>query len=610
MSGPTDIPSDESDKDKALDSLEAFLSQSGDGGTKGSLELPEGLPEALDKDLEVSGVLAGFRNDKALKHVLDNGTDDNVGLKAFEQVWVKFLEHKDNFSNQELEYVENYVNEQLTRLARKDFYSYVRLMAPQFIPDGFIEGNHIKVFAREFQQVEQQTAKGAPKRLQISCPPGGMKSILVNLFVSWVLGRHPTWRILHVGHGTQFVEDNAGRPIRDLMFTEEYRKVFPGTNLKKDSRAAGRWDTEQGGKYFAAGAGAQIAGRRAHIAICDDVMSEQTAYSITERRKINAWYVPGLRSRLLPKGSEINIQTRWHVEDLAGFLTNNDSKSKRPWRVIRIPAILDAESAKLLKLPVGGSFWPEFQPLDFLEERKNDPALAGSKWSALYMQEPIPEEGNIIGEGDFQYWKNPNPPDLDFVIVSLDTAFSQKASADFSAYSVWGVFLKKITDMKGKEMWQKHLILLEARRGKWILSELATVVDDVYKFYKPDIVLVEEESSGRSLVPELQNRGYPCIGFSPRQYGDKAERLNACSPFFKSGRIWVPDSQEFTHDLVSETSQVPHAPHDDLCDTMTQAILYMRDSFGLSHSAYESEQEDEDSGPRKKRKTYWSQAAA
>lgn len=584
-----------SDVDRALIDLEAFLDPSASDHPTLPGTSPEGLLEHLGEDMRHSATNAGLK----------------LKAKDFEGIWLAYNQGKDDLSTEDREDLETYVYGNLTLLARDDFYSYVRLMAPQFIPDGFIEGNHIKLFAKEFQQVEKSTAKGEPKRLQISCPPGGMKSILVNLFVSWVLGKHPTWRILHVGHGTQFVEDNAGRPIRDLMFTQEYKAVFPGTVLKKDSRAAGRWDTEQGGKYFAAGAGAQIAGRRAHIAICDDVMSEQTAYSIVERRKINSWYVPGLRSRLLPKGSEINIQTRWHIEDLAGFLEKNDSKSKRPWKVIKIPAILNLEAARILKLPEGGSFWPEFQPLDFLEERRTDPALLGSKWSALYMQEPVPEEGNIIGEGDFQYWKKVDPPELDYVIVSMDTAFSQKKTADFSAYSVWGVFLRKVADLKGREILQKHLILLEAQRGRWILSELATLVDDVYKFYKPDVILVEEESSGRSLVPELQLRGYPCIGFSPREYGDKAERLNACSPFFKSGRIWVPETQSFTNDLVEETSQVPHAPHDDLCDTMTQAILYMRDSFGLSNPAYTSEQDDEDISLNKKRKkTYWSHAAA
>lgn len=213
----------------------------------------------------------------------------------------------------------------------------------------------------------------------IFCPPGAMKSKIINLFVSWCLGRHPKWNVLHIGHGTQFVEDNAGRPIRDLMRTEEYLKVFPNVKIKQDSRAAGRWELSEGGKYYGAGVGTQIAGRRAHISICDDVVSEQTAYSIVERRGINAWYVPGLRTRLLPNGSEVIVNTRWHTEDLSGYLEHNDKKTRRPWNIIKIPAILNEEGAKLLGLKEGDSFWPEFQDIEFLEERRADPSMTRLK---------------------------------------------------------------------------------------------------------------------------------------------------------------------------------------------------------------------------------------
>lgn len=345
---------------------------------------------------------------------------------------------------------------------------------------------------------------------------------------------------------------------------------------------------------------------------CDDVVSEQTAYSITERRAINSWYVPGLRTRLLPNGSEVVVNTRWHPEDLSGYLENNDKKTKRPWNIVKIPALLDRTSSKLLGLPEGGSFWPEFQPLEFLLERRNDPAMTPSKWSALYMQEPIPEEGVIFKEQDFKLWTNKKPPDVDLIILSLDTAYSVKTSADYSAYSIWGVFQERRLDAKGREHWVPNMILIEAMKNRWDYPALLKQIISVQDYYKPDIILIENKASGQSLIPELQLMGYPVIGFDPQKYGDKTMRAHQCTPYLRGGRIWVPDSQEFSSTLIKDCLEFPFGSSDDLVDTMTQAIIHLRSSLNLSTEEHMSEDEDaeEDYLRSNKRKTYWSAAAS
>ena len=439
------------DKDKAIDSLFGFLEPAQDTPVATPLDA-----EALRLDLDVAKVTIGAANDPLIEKLLDIHDADGLKVKrlnklsveAFQELYDRIIEVSSSLNKADQQFLLEFISNKIIKLSRTNFYMYVKFMAPEILPEGFIDGRHIKLMADALQKIEWGTANGQRQRQMIFCPPGAMKSKLINLFISWVLGRHPKWNILHIGHGTQFVEDNAGRPIRDLMRTEHYLKVFPHVKIKSDSRAAGRWELSEGGKYYGAGVGTQIAGRRAHISICDDVVSEQTAYSVVERRGINAWYVPGLRTRLLPNGSEIIVNTRWHTEDLSGYLENNDKKGKRPWNIIKIPAILDKEGAKLLGLKEGDSFWPEFQPIEFLKERQEDPSMTPSKWSSLYMQEPIPEEGSIFKESDFCLWTGSKPPGIDFIVLSLDTAYSVKTSADFSAYSVWGVFQEKRVDPK------------------------------------------------------------------------------------------------------------------------------------------------------------------
>jgi hypothetical protein len=203
--------------------------------------------------------------------------------------------------------------------ARDNFYTFVKLMAPEILPEDFVDGRHIQLICNELQDVVDSVANPdrKPRRLQLFMPPGSMKSKLSsNLFPAWCLGRHPNWCFLAIGNSSDFAIDNLGRPTKDLIDSEQFKAIFPDTQLKKDVQAAGRWDTTRKGRFVSAGVGQHIAGRRGHITICDDVQSEQTEEN--SRSKINRWYQKGLRTRLLPSGAEIIINTRWHLEDLSG----------------------------------------------------------------------------------------------------------------------------------------------------------------------------------------------------------------------------------------------------------------------------------------------------
>src|ERR1035437_1792192 len=343
--------------------------------------------------------------------------------------------------------LENQLLNQLIESARENFYIFVKMLAPIILPETFVDGQHIEIVCDELQAVAMsvEDVNSTPKRLQIMMPPGSMKSkIASNLFPAWCLGRHPNWCFLAIGSDFEFAVDNFGRPTKDLIDSPQYKAIFPLTHLKRDVQAAGRWDTTRKGRFVARGAGQNIAGRRAHITICDDVITEQT--NDVERVKINGWYRKGLRTRLLPRGAEIIINTRWFPLDLSGFMLNVDKESPRPWKVIQIPAILTLEASTVLRkgLPasdprfdVGTSFWPEFWPTQVLLEKKH--TTPPHEWSALYQQNPVDEHGGVIKRSDWQVWDQDAPPKCRYVVISLDTALSQKDAANFSAYTVWGI---------------------------------------------------------------------------------------------------------------------------------------------------------------------------
>ena len=227
--------------------------------------------------------------------------DNNINIE--ENLLEPFLNLKGLLS-QKVEYQSN-----------ENFLTFVKRMAPSIVSD-FKMGNHIRVISDKLQDLEE----GKIKRLMVFLPPRSSKSVICSkLFPAWYIGRHPEHEILTVSHSDQLSSD-FGRSVRDVVNTEEFQKIFRGVQLRSDVRAAGKWKTNQGGMYYAAGVRSQIAGRGAHIAILDDVMSEEDSFSEAGRRYIKEWYPAGLRTRIMPNGAIVIINTRYHYDDLCGWL--------------------------------------------------------------------------------------------------------------------------------------------------------------------------------------------------------------------------------------------------------------------------------------------------
>ena len=141
--------------------------------------------------------------------------------------------------------------------------------------------------------------------------------------------------------------------MRDLLDDPpQYKDVFPNSELKADSKAAGRWETEQGGEYFAAGVGAAVTGRGADLFIIDDPHSEQDALSESAFDNAFEWYTSGPRQRLQPGGAIIVVMTRWGMKDLTGRLLKAQGSDilSDTWEVVEFPAIM----------PSNEPLWPQF----------------------------------------------------------------------------------------------------------------------------------------------------------------------------------------------------------------------------------------------------------
>ena len=483
--------------------------------------------------------------------------------------------------------------------SKDSFLHFIAMFAPTLVPD-WLMGRHIHVIADKLQKVES----GEIKRLMVFLPPRSSKSVICSkLFPAWYVGRHPQHEILTVSHSDQLASD-FGRSVRDLVNYDLFNTVFPDVQLRSDVRAAGKWKTNQGGTYYAAGVRSQIAGRGAHVAILDDVMSEEDSFSETGRRYVKEWYPSGLRTRIMPNGSIVIINTRYHEDDLCGWLLRQESQIEleNKWEVIKIPAWVDEPSSKLLDLPVGSSYFPEWKPSEILKNDEEEiKASNGSRyWESLYMQNPVPDTGGIIKKKWIQWWDYDEPPACDYIIQTYDTAFSTKTTADFSVIQTWGIFEHMETDSTGRENWVSNLILLGNEKGRFDYPALRTKAQELYDYHKPDVCIIEKKASGQSLIQDLRRAGLPVLDYIPDR--DKTARVYAATPLMEAGRVWLPKGYEWSDDLYGEAITFPNARHDDQVDAMTMAIHYMKESWNLAHP---DDPDYEEGYERKKRVAYW-----
>ena len=426
----------------------------------------------------------------------------------------------------------------------------------------FISGEHHAKMAKAFDDI----ASGKLKRLIINMPPRHTKSEFAShLFPAYLLGKNPKLKIIEATH-TADLAINFGRKVRDLIDSEEYNQLFPETELKADSRSAGKWLTNKGGEYYAAGTGGALAGRGADLFIIDDPHSEQDAMSDKALDEAYEWFMTGPRQRLQPGGAIVIVMTRWSKKDLTGRLIKKMTQEKGAdqWEVIEFPAIL----------PSGNPLWANFWSKDELESIKA--SVSPSKWAAQYMQRPTGEGISIIPKDWFMVWDQEKPPKCDYLIQSYDTAFLKSERADFTAITTWGVFYPE--GKIGDELYdgdEAHLILIDCVKERFDFPELKQEAMRLYEYWAPDNVIIEAKGSGLPLIQELRRIGIPVNTFSPGKGQDKIARLNSVSPIFQDGRVWVPDNR-FGEELMEEVSDFPGGENDDLVDATTLALARFR----------------------------------
>jgi predicted phage terminase large subunit-like protein len=438
-------------------------------------------------------------------------------------------------------------HDEVLRLARASLASY----APLVFPSYQVYKLH-SLLLRKLEAVEA----GTTRRLMVFMPPRMGKSLTTSeIFPAWYLGRHPDRSVITASYSQEFVE-GFGRKVRNYCLDQRTRAVFPELQLSNDSQSARRFDTTAGGSYFAVGRGGALTGRGGHLILVDDPLKDwEEARSEAVRRELHSWYSMVVYTRRHPDTAIVLVQTRWHFDDLAGWLLREHPEEK--WDVLSLPAIAEVDEG--WRKP-GDPLWPEKFSLEDLEATKRVTGTAG--WSALYQQRPVPEEGAIF---KIEWWQRYDElPEFSTIVLSADTAFKAGAANDYSVVSVWGVA-------------KNGFYLLHLWRARAEFPRLKRQLEAMAAEWNPNVVLVEDKASGQSLIQELQENSRLPI-HPVKVDADKVTRAHACAPLVEAGKVLLPKSAPWLAEFLDELSQFPSGAHDDIVDSVTQALNFLRAS--------------------------------
>jgi len=483
---------------------------------------------------------------------MDQNLLDSITLKDIPTILPMLSTAEQEKILAELQHLEKLKNR---KVAQEKFLAFVNKVWPTFIA-----GRHHAKMADAFERV----ARGEVKRLIINMPPRHTKSEFASyLLPAWFLGKFPHKKVIQTSHTAELAV-GFGRKVRNLVDQEVYEDIFPGVGLQSDSKAAGRWDTNKGGNYFAIGVGGAVTGKGADLLIIDDPHSEQEA-ALAEVNpeiydKTYEWYTSGPRQRLQPGGAIVVVMTRWSLKDLTGrVLKSAAQRNGDDWEVIEFPAILPSDKP----------LWPEFWSMEELAALREE--LPNGKWMAQYQQQPTSETSAIIKRDWWREWEQDHPPFCEYTLMAWDTAFEKSQRADYSALTTWGVFYHP--DESGID--QANIILLNAYRERMEFPRLKQIAIEQYQDWQPDGIIIEKKASGAPLIYEMRAMGIPVQEFTPTKGNDKISRLNAVADIFASGRVWAPATR-WAEEVIDEVAAFPSGEHDDYVDSVSLAMMRFR----------------------------------
>ena len=440
------------------------------------------------------------------------------------------------------------------------------------------------------------------KRLILNVPPGSMKSLMVSVFYpAWEWTRDTGRRFINLTNEITLATRDSRR-MRDLIASEWYQARWGHLyQLSQDQKEKTLFENTGKGFRQSLSFTGNISGKRGTDLLIDDPIDTKKAFSDVANQTVLDTYDQAVSSRLNDpiEDAICVIMQRTRSNDLTGHMM---LKKSTKWTQVIIPmegepspgfdAVADigmthygdpAYNGGLLKdiRKPGELMFPERYNKASVDALKEDLGEYGT--AGQLQQRPSPLGGGIIKQRYWRIWPDDMPlPLAEHIFVSWDTAYTTKdeKEASYSAMTAWGVFWH--------EQQQKYCLFV---LGRWFercdYPRLRKLAQDFTEKYKPDAHLVEKKASGQSLIQDMKRIGSGRKRVRIRTYSpdvDKIARAHASTPTMESGMVYVPN-KPWAHEIIKLASEFPTGapPSSDVTDTITQAVLYLKNRWWVEH---------------------------
>lgn len=440
---------------------------------------------------------------------------------------------------------------------------------------------------QECLDIAHITKEDHTRRLLINIPPRSMKSVIFSVCLkAWLLGHRPAFRSMGASYSAALAK-GFNRDILRIVQCEWYQRIFPDVQMKKTSEP--EMETTKGGKLIATSTGGTATGRGGNLLTADDLLDPDQADSNADRIFSNKWMTGTYYSRTNDKknASIVVIQQRLHEDDTTGTLEQKTAHlpddHPQKWVKVKVPSIFDEDKTfhyygKSHSVKEGDILHPARQ--DKLDLEAELATMGDIKFAGQYLQEPSPTDGGVLSPDQLSLYRPedlPEPPEdggVYRVFQSWDTAIKTMAHNDFSVCTTWLQV-------------DSNYYLLDLFQAKLEYSDLKTQVHLQAQLHSPAAIVIEDKASGQQLLQDLLAEGkLPVFGVKPTV--DKVTRAMGIAPLLQAGRIFIKSHPEHRHlppreekwykNMANEMAKFPNSRHDDIVDSVSQAINWARDA--------------------------------
>ncbi len=478
----------------------------------------------------------------------------------------------------------------------------------------YVHGWHIDFICAHLEAITDEVFLDNDEiynRLLVNVPPGTMKSLLIGVFwPAWEWGPRnmPHMRYVCASH-SQELAVRDGLRMRRLVVSDWYSGHWGDrVKLTGDQNQKTKFENTATGFRQATAAGS-ITGARGDRVIIDDPHSVDGANSDQQRQSTLTWFLEAVPTRVNnpDRSAIVVVMQRLHEGDVSGVILSRNLGYDH----IMLPMRYDPARALPTKLGYadpreeeGELLFPDRFPLEVVE--RDEKTLGPYATAGQFQQQPEPRGGGIIKDHWWQLWNKPEYPPIEFIVASLDTAYTTKAENDFSAMTVWGVFsgsgegrATRSVDRYGRTVdlrtsYQSEglgpvpkVMLMYAWQAKLELHELTEKVASTCSRMRVDRLLIENKAAGHSVAQEIR-RLFGSENFAVQMYDpktlDKTARLYSVQHIFAEGMVYAPD-KDWAEQVIRQCSVFPKGQNDDLVDTVSMSLQHLRSVGMLTRAA-------------------------